>query len=165
MNPLLRRLFARESADAAEAVDSVSFTASSVAGLDVHAALEGHLRLRKRLLACADGQCDSRLNAENLCFDDRCTLGRWLHGPAREQLGKHRGFCDLLEQHRMFHIAASNVVALSRAGKLARSHDMAQVQLEAFSNGVLKRLNAMHDWMDRRAQRRSQAASQPRYKG
>lgn len=149
---LLRRLLNRQPAFA-EDLDSITFTATTVAGLDVHAALEAHLRLRKRLLVCADGQCDPLLNSDDLCFDDRCPLGRWLHGPARTQLGKHRGFVDLLEQHRMFHIAAANVVALSRAGKLSQPNDQAQAQMEKFSNRVLKRLNAIHDWMDRRAQR------------
>lgn len=161
MNPLLQRLFASPSAEPA---DTPAAVPSATAGLDVRAALGRHLSLRRRLLSCANGQCDPSLNAEDLFFDNRCMLGQWLHGPAQAQWGQHRGFTDLLEQHRMFHAAASNVVALARAGRLAQSQDMAHRQLEAFSNGVLRRLNAMKEWEERRAQRRAQHPTQARFK-
>ena len=138
------------------------FTPTSVGGLDLPSSIDSHQRLLERLRACSVGQCDPRLNAEALCFDSRCTLGQWLYGPGRTRLGQYRGFTDLLEQHRMFHITASNVVALSRAGQHARAQQMAQKQLEAFSNGVLKRLTAMQAWIERRAQRRQAAADQTR---
>jgi hypothetical protein len=140
-------------------------TSTTAAGLDVHAAIARHQRLRQRLLACSNGYCDPQLNAEDLCFDHHCLLGQWLHGPAKARLGQHRGFLDLLEQHRMFHVSASNVVALSRAGHQDRAQRMAQQQMEAFSNGVLKRLQAMQAWVDRRTQRRQAAAGQTRLNG
>jgi len=39
---------------------------------------------------------------------------------------------------------------------------MAERQMEAFSNGVLKRLHAMQAWVDRRNQRRQALVSQAR---
>ena len=142
--------------------NSLSFAPTALAGLDVHAAVQSHERLRLRLFICANGRCDPHLNAEALCFDTHCTLGQWLHGPGKAQLGQHRGFADLMEQHRMFHIAASNVVALARAGRQTQAQGIAQGQMEAFSNGVLHRLNAMQAWVDRRNQRRQTLAGQQR---
>lgn len=142
--------------------DSLPFTPTTVAGLDVQAAVQRHQRLRQRLQACAQGDCDPVLDAAALCFDSRCQLGQWLHGPGQARLGQHRGFLDLLEQHRMFHIAASNVVALARAGRLAQAQSMTQGQLEAFSSGTLKRLNAMQSWVDRRNLRRQSLEHQQR---
>jgi hypothetical protein len=157
LNRFLSRFWPGSSSEPADRIsDSVPFSQSMVAGLDVEEALQAHLRLKERLLACTRGTCDDSLNAELLCFDNRCALGRWLYGPAHTRMGHHRGFTDLLEQHRMFHIAASNVVALARAGRLDQSRDMADVQLQAFSNGVLRRLHAMKSWVDRRQRRRLQ---------
>ncbi len=133
---------------------SLPFTANSVAGLAIDDALADHLQLRRQLQRCALGQPQPELKADTLCFDDRCLLGQWLHGPARHRLGGHRGFVHLVEQHRMFHIAASNVVALADAGKLPQAQHMASVQLEAFSQGVVQRLRAMQGWVQRRSQRR-----------
>lgn len=160
MPEFLRRLWSTPPAPVV--VDSLPLTSTTAAGLDVHAAIARHQRLRQRLLACSIGQCDPQLDAENLCFDHRCLLGQWLHGPGKARLGQHRGFVDLLEQHRMFHISASNVVSLARSGRQEQAQQMAERQMEAFSNGVLKRLHAMQAWVDRRNQRRQALVSQAR---
>jgi hypothetical protein len=137
--------------------DSIPFTATSVAGLSIDDALAEHLSLKRQLNRCAQGEGHTGLRADILCFDDRCVLGQWLHGAAKARLGHHRGFVHLIEQHRMFHIAASNVVALADAGKLTQAQHMAQVQMEAFSRGVMQRLQAMQGWVQRRAQRQNLA--------
>lgn len=160
MTDLLRRLWPFPKTPVT--ADSLSFTPTSVAGLDVHAAIVGHQRMRQRLLTCSHGHCDPLLDAEELCFDDRCRIGQWLHGPARARLGGHRGFVDLLEQHRMFHVSASNVVSLARSGRQEQAQQIAEQQMESFSNGVLKRLHAMQGWVDRRNQRRQAVVGQPR---
>jgi hypothetical protein len=137
--------------------DSIPFTANSVAGLAIDDVLAEHQRLKRQLLKCAQGEGHAGLRADTLCFDDRCQLGQWLHGPAKAQLGHHQGFAHLIEQHRMFHIAASNVVALADAGKLPQAQHIAQVQLESFSRGVMQRLQAMQGWVQRRSQRQNLA--------
>lgn len=155
MNRFLRRLLPILPAESAKSSmgpqDGRTVGASALASLDIDAALEEHRALKRSLLECTQGQCDVRLNAEALCFDDRCRLGLWLHGPAKPRLGHYRGFVDLLEQHRMFHIVASNVVALSRAGRHEQANHMATVQMEAFSAGVQRRLKSMQAWAARRS--------------
>lgn len=154
VNRFLRRLLPILPAEPAKSSmgpqDGRTVGASALASLDIDAALEEHRALKRRLLECTHGHCDVRLNAEALCFDDRCRLGLWLHGPAKPRLGHYRGFVDLLEQHRMFHIVASNVVTLSRAGRHEQAAQMATVQLEAFSTGVQRRLKSMRAWAARR---------------
>ncbi len=110
---------------------------------DVDAAIAAHQNWKYRLQAYLKGQSNEDFSPEVICFDDRCDLGRWLHGPGKAHLGHYPGFTALMGHHKMFHYAASNVVALYKADKLMHSHQILNGQYAAYSKALVQDLDRM----------------------
>lgn len=105
------------------------------------------------MISYLDGSSSEELSAETICFDDRCDLGKWIHSSGQANLGRFPGFTALVGRHKMFHYAASNVVALSKAGKEAEARKMLTGQFEAFSRSVVSELEELQDIQTRRSKR------------
>jgi hypothetical protein len=116
----------RMDADLAEAAD----------GLDIQMAIGAHENWKLRLQSFLDGTSKEEFSAEVICFDDRCDLGKWIHSSGRARLGKYPGFTALMNHHKMFHYAASNVVALNKSGKADEARKMLEGQFLSFSKSV-----------------------------
>lgn len=132
----LRRIFGHavpphDPADLVDAVDD---------GIDLRAAIDAHERWKSRLDDVLAGRSSADLRPEAICFDDRCELGRWIHGKGKARLGALPGFTALLSDHKQFHYAASNVVALSRAGKVDQALVIMTGPYARASDGVLRAL-------------------------
>ena len=119
--------------------------ARAMADLDIDMALTAHQNWKLRLNAYLSGSSTEDLSAEAICFDDRCDLGRWIYGSGKAQLGRFPGFTALMGHHKMFHYAASNVVALAAAGKTDEARQMLGGQFTAFSRSVVTDLEALRD--------------------
>jgi hypothetical protein len=111
--------------------------------LDIGAAVLAHQQWKQRLLAHLAGNAEAGLDVERICRDDRCDLGRWIHGQGRARLGTFPGFTSLLSHHRMFHHVACNVLALEKAGKRADARRMVADQFEAYSDRVTEDLQLL----------------------
>jgi len=111
--------------------------------LDLDMAKSAHENWKFRLQAYMDGRSEENLCAETICFDDRCDLGQWIHGPGQASLGRFPGFTALLGHHKMFHYAASNVVALAKAGKDDAARKMMSQQFEPLSQSVIADLDSL----------------------
>jgi hypothetical protein len=113
-------------------------------GLDIQTAMAAHENWKLRLMAYLEGRSSEEFSPEVICFDNRCDLGQWIHGKGQAHLGNFSGFTSLLEHHKMFHYAASNVVALSQAGKEAEAHKMLEGSFTTFSKAVGEDLENMY---------------------
>ncbi len=92
-------------------------TAQAVlAELDIETAIAAHENWSARLLAVIKGTSGEDLKPEIVCLDDRCDLGKWLHGPGRERLGRYPAFSVLVARHKHFHMEASTVLSLAHSG-------------------------------------------------
>lgn len=111
--------------------------------LDIDMAQAAHENWKLRLQTYLDGLSGEELSAETICFDDRCDLGRWIHGPGAANLGQFPGFTALMGHHKMFHYAASNVVALTKAGKDGEARKMMKRQFEPLSGSVMADLDVL----------------------
>jgi len=49
------------------------------------------------------------VDAERLCSDKNCDLGRWLHGEGRTRSAGRPAYLECVEAHREFHEQAGNV--------------------------------------------------------
>lgn len=125
----------------ADLMDSDMFR--TVGHLDIATAKAAHENWKHRLQAHLDGQSTEQFSAETICFDDRCDLGKWIHGAGKARLGSFPGFTALLGHHKMFHYAASNVVALAKAGKTADAKAMLHGQFAKFSREVVADLDLL----------------------
>jgi methyl-accepting chemotaxis protein len=91
-------------------------TLTSVANFDFDKAIEAHrnwkVRLRK---AIAD---KDQLDADTICRDDQCPLGKWIHGDGGRQWSTRPTFVSLLDKHAEFHRVAGGVARKINAGQL-----------------------------------------------
>ena len=83
--------------------------------IDIDTAIAAHENWKLRLQNYLNGNSTENLQADIVCQDDRCDLGKWLHGPGGQRLGKYPAFTVLVARHKYFHLQASNVVALAQA--------------------------------------------------
>lgn len=64
------------------------------------------------------------LDAEAIAKDDRCDLGKWLHGDAKIKYAKLPGYAECLKRHAQFHIEASKVAKAINARKFDEAQTM-----------------------------------------
>ncbi|MEW5679602.1 CZB domain-containing protein [Comamonas kerstersii] len=121
----------------------VSHIAKIVNTVDIDMAIASHENWKYRLQAFLDGRSTEKFVAEEICFDDRCDLGKWIHGAGKAKLGNFPGFTALQGHHKMFHYAASNVVALAQAGKTEEANKMLDVQFTQQSAEVVRDLRML----------------------
>lgn len=124
---------------------------AALAGLDIQVAIAAHESWKSRLQAYLDGKSSEAFDAYVICFDDRCELGKWIHSSGRAKLGKYPGFTALMSHHKMFHFAASNLVALHSRGKTAEAEAILKGQFSQFSKSVVGDLNALRHMLVEKA--------------
>jgi Chemoreceptor zinc-binding domain len=118
---------------------------SALNDLDIKVAVSAHENWKNRLQAYLDGTSKETFDANVVCFDDRCDLGKWIHSSGKAKLGQYPGFTALMSHHKMFHFAASNVIALQSRGKTAEADVILKSQFAQFSKSVVGDLNALSD--------------------
>ncbi|MGS0742714.1 CZB domain-containing protein [Glaciimonas sp. GG7] len=111
---------------------------NTVRELNIGAAISAHENWKIRLTAFLAGKSTEDLRPEVICFDNRCDLGKWLHGAAKEQLGKYTAFQQLVAEHKSFHYHASNVVSLTQAGKIEEAEKLLDNGFRLSSERVVK---------------------------
>ena len=79
----------------------------AVADFDFDQAIEAHRNWKVRLRKAIADQ--GQLDADTLCRDDRCPLGRWIHGAGGQRWGSRPTFVELVERHAEFHRVAGAV--------------------------------------------------------
>ena len=127
-----------------QSLDEIDFAQSALNDLDIPFAVSAHENWKNRLQAYLDGTSKEVFDANVICFDDRCDLGKWIHASGKARLGKYPGFTALMSHHKMFHFAASNVVALQNRGKTAEARAILKGQFSQFSKSVVGDLNALN---------------------
>ncbi|MBQ0958803.1 CZB domain-containing protein [Ideonella sp. 4Y11] len=98
--------------------------------LDLLAAQAAHDHWKIRFEGQLSGLADAGMQPEDICFDDRCVLGRWLQADGKASVGQLPAFRQLVDSHRSFHHAASNLLSLQRSGRI---HEMNRLQRGAYS--------------------------------
>jgi methyl-accepting chemotaxis protein len=83
---------------------------ASSAGIDLDGAIKAHADWRSKLRSAA--MHGEQVDADTICRDDQCPLGKWLHGGGQGKFGGKPSFVELVGAHREFH---------DEAGKVARS--------------------------------------------
>lgn len=125
--------------------DATKKIANAVTDLDIDVAIAAHENWKLRLRTFLSGKSTENFIPEEICFDDRCDLGKWIHSSGRAKLGAFPGFTALMEHHKMFHYAASNVVALAQAGKYDDAERMLDVQFAQHSAEVMRDLKKLKE--------------------
>jgi methyl-accepting chemotaxis protein len=84
------------------------------ADFDFDSAIEAHRQWKVKLRAAiADHQ---KLDADTICRDDQCPLGKWLHGAGAKKWTGRPAFVSLVGKHAEFHKVAGAVAKQINAG-------------------------------------------------
>lgn len=141
MENILRNFFGMDVQDRKALAQKVAHSASD---LDFETAIAAHENWKLRLQSFLAGRSTETFVAEEICFDDRCDLGKWMYSTGRAKLGTFPGFTALIGHHKMFHYAASNVVALAQAGKMEEAEKILSMQFALHSHEVIRDLQMLH---------------------
>jgi hypothetical protein len=137
MFSFFKSFFGSASNDSRMDTEMSEVAAAAADGLDIQMAIGAHENWKLRLQGYLDGTSKEEFSAEAICFDDRCDLGKWIHSSGQARLGKYPGFTALVNHHKMFHYAASNVVSLAKSGRADDARKMLEGQFSSFSKSVV----------------------------
>ena len=79
-------------------------------GLDMKGVMDAHMAWCKRLEDVLSGKSQEHLEPATVASDCNCTLGKWLHGPAKIKMGNTPDYDELMQVHADFHINAAEVL-------------------------------------------------------
>jgi len=79
-------------------------------GLDMKAALDAHMAWTRRLEGKLNGENQENLDVACVASDCECTLGKWLHGNAKQQFGVSADYQELRRVHADFHLKAGEIL-------------------------------------------------------
>jgi len=83
--------------------------------MDFDDAIAAHIKWKVRLGQFIDGTSAETLNSADVCRDDLCDLGKWIHGEgAAFKAAAH--YQDLVKKHANFHVCAADVVKKVEGG-------------------------------------------------
>jgi hypothetical protein len=123
--------------------------AAVLAEIDIDTAIAAHENWKLRLHDYLDGKSNEDLKAEVVCLDDRCDLGKWLHGPGQMRLGAYPAFSVLVARHKYFHLQASNVVVLAQSGEKDKARQTLGSSYRYASNQVILLLKELKRGLSR----------------
>jgi hypothetical protein len=121
-----------------------------LAELDIDTAIANHENWKVRLQNQIHGASLEQLDPEAIRQDNRCDLGRWLHGPGRERLGHYPAFTVLVARHQYFHVQASAVAAQAQGGDMAGAEKTLNGSFRHASNQVVLLLKALRQGLGQR---------------
>lgn len=91
--------------------------------IDFFAAISAHVSWKVRLQNYLEGRSSEEMDPDVVCCDDKCELGKWIHGPGLKHFFSDAAFHELRADHARFHVIAANVVRFTQVndGTAARS--------------------------------------------
>ena len=89
--------------------------------IDLFEAVTAHVAWKHRLEDFLNGRSSETLEAHIVCMDNRCTLGKWIHGSGKARLGDYSSFKELEGEHAKFHFHASKVIEAHHGGDSAQA--------------------------------------------
>lgn len=78
--------------------------------MDFDKAIQAHIQWKQKLYNCISSQSIGDLNSSNICKDNLCDLGKWLHGNQPEKVVQDTTFKEIVEKHKRFHEIAGGIV-------------------------------------------------------
>ena len=129
--------FPEDAVDPSELGLDAKAAAAVLAEIDIDTAIAAHDNWKLRLQNYVNGKSTETLLPEVVCMDDRCDLGKWLHGPGGQRLGKYPAFTMLVARHKYFHVQASTIVALVQAEDKAKADQMIEGSYRQASSQVM----------------------------
>lgn len=112
--------------------------------INLYQAIEAHLSWKRRLDDYLQGRSAETLRVHEVCLDNRCELGTWIHGSGKQRFGEIELFRQLLEEHAKFHWQASKVVEAHQSGDTARASAILSTEFSRQSRKTVDCLTKLH---------------------
>ena len=90
--------------------------------MDLSKAIEAHGEWKVKFRQAINGK--ESLDAATIAADDRCNLGKWLHGEAKTKFANLKSYAECVAMHAAFHKCAGNVAQAINARKYAEAQSM-----------------------------------------
>lgn len=87
--------------------------------MDFEDAIAAHVAWKIKLRGAITTR--SEVDAVSVARDDKCVLGQWLHGEARQKYAHLAAFTGCVQAHAAFHREAGRVAALINAKQYAEA--------------------------------------------
>lgn len=103
-------------------------------------AINGHVKCKVHLQNYLEGRSKEQLDPMVICLDDRCVLGKWIHGPAFKHFQEHPSFYQLRAFHAQMHVIAANVIKHVLANERTAAEALMEEKYKEASRKVVKAL-------------------------
>jgi hypothetical protein len=103
-------------------------------------AINGHVKCKVHLQNYLEGTSKEQLDPMVICLDDRCVLGKWIHGPAFKHFHEHPSFYQLRAFHAQMHVIAGNVIKHVLANERTAAMALMEEKYKEASRKVVKAL-------------------------
>jgi methyl-accepting chemotaxis protein len=90
--------------------------------MNLDTAISAHAEWKTKLRGAI--QKKEQIDATGLASDNKCELGKWLHGEAKAKFGKLPSHAACVASHAEFHRAAGSVAQAINAGKYSDAETM-----------------------------------------
>lgn len=111
--------------------------------LDFQKWVKAHRDWRARLTAFIDGTNAEQLDEYEICRDDRCALGQWIHAHGTQFYGDVPVFEQLKTHHRDFHVSAGMVVAMFKKAGAQSARKALNQDFDLQSMRVVRSIEAL----------------------
>lgn len=92
--------------------------------MDLDKAMKVHAEWLTKFRSAIDNE--QELDAQAICRDDKCELGQWLHGDAKQTYGEHEFYHNCVKAHAGFHTEAGKLAELINGKRFEQAN--AQLQ-------------------------------------
>ncbi|HOW27194.1 MAG TPA: CZB domain-containing protein [Elusimicrobiota bacterium] len=89
--------------------------------MNIDEAMQAHVNWKMRLRDYCKADRKENLDSNLVNKDNRCDLGKWIHGEAKEKFGSSPDFQKLIEIHAEFHRYAAEIVNLVNSNKITEA--------------------------------------------
>jgi hypothetical protein len=107
-------------------------------------AVDAHVKWKLRLQRYCSGVSDEKLDADTVCRDDQCVLGKWIYGPAQNHFHGNACFDKMCSEHASFHMLAGSVVRKMQSGDKLGAEEILDNDYRHTSFRVIKTLTELN---------------------
>lgn len=111
--------------------------------LDFRKWIMAHRDWRRRLVDYIDGTSQESLDETVICHDDRCDLGKWIHGNGGKFYGSEALFQQLIKDHAAFHRCAGTIVGLHKQNDVKQARRTLDGDFDLHSVRVVNALESL----------------------
>ncbi len=90
--------------------------------MDLTKAIQAHGEWKVKFRNAINGK--EQMDSVTISCDDRCALGKWLHGPAKQRHSHLSSYRDCVKKHAAFHVEAGRVAKAINAGQYGEAERM-----------------------------------------